>query len=225
LAIILDVVVIAIIVMFAMIGYKSGFVKTAIELLGWIAVLLFASVVANQVSALIFDNLLVDPIKKSIIDFVTESGKNGIDNFFDGLPEYLTNILNVYNINAQSINITDGAKDISASIIEHLRTPIISLISFLLNLAIFILGIILVKTLAKVCNSVVSKIPIVANLNRLLGFVSGMAKGFVITIVLTWIFSFILLFSGGFFGITYDTLGDTYLLKLFNELNPLTKII
>ncbi len=220
-ALILDVVAVALIVLFAVIGYKAGFVKTIIELLGWIAVLLFASVIANQVSALIFDGLLLEPIKKAINESVVEFGTNGIDEYFDGLPGYLTNIFDAFNINAQSVSAAAGLDDIAENIANQLRSPIISLISFILNVVMFVLGIILVKILARLCHTIVSKLPLVSSLNSGLGFITGAVKGFIITLVVAWIFTFVVMFAGSLFGITYEMLDETQVISFLNQMNPL----
>ena len=220
-AIVLDVIVIAIVVLFAMIGYKSGFVKTLIELIGWVAVLLFATALANKISTFIFDSFISSIIHNAIDDSITEFGHNGVKEFFNKMPEYLRNLLNAYGVSFESVSESIGIDNVSSALVEQLKTPIVSLISFLLNVIIFVLGIILVRVLARVCNSVVSRIPLVSTINRALGFVSGVAKGFVISIVICWIFVFVVMFSGDAFGITGETINDTQLIRYLNELNPL----
>jgi len=224
LPIVLDIIAVAIVVLFAIIGYNAGFVKTIIELIGWIAVLLFASVLANQISGFIFDCFISEPIIKSVEKSVAEFGANGVNEYFNGLPDLIQRLLNAYGINAESVGATIDSNQIAVAIVEQIKMPIVSLISFIFNVIIFVLGIILVRLLARVCNSVVSRIPLVSGLNRTLGFVSGVAKGFVITAVFCWIFSFFILFTGGFLGVTYETVCDTQLIRFLNEMNPMSKI-
>lgn len=222
--IVLDIIAVAIVVLFAIIGYNSGFVKTIIELIGWIAVLLFASVLANQISGFVFDCFLSKPIITSIEEYIAEFGGNGVNEYFNNLPDLIQKLLGAYGINADKIGTAIESNQIAVSIVEQIRVPIVSLISFVFNVIIFVLGIILVRLLARVCNSVITRIPLVSGLNRTLGFVSGVAKGFVITAVACWMFSFIILFTGGFLGITYETICETQLIMFLNEMNPMSKI-
>lgn len=222
---VLDIAIVAIIILFTIRGYTSGFVKTAVELLGWIAVVLMASFLANTISSWIYDGLISNSLKSSVEQYISQSGQQGVDEFFNGLPEYLKNVLSAYNINAQSINLSDGAADVSVIVASQLRQPIISIISFFLTVIIFVLGIILVKVLANLCHSVVTRIPIVSGLNRVLGLAAGFVKGAVISLVVVWIISFMVLFAGEFLGLSYEGLSQTYVFNLFNQINPLIKIV
>ncbi len=220
----LDVVIVAIVVLFTIRGLKSGFVKTTVELVGWVAVVLSTSFLANAVSEWVFDQFISNSIKNSVEQSLIQSGQKGVAQFFDGLPNFVTNILSAYNVTASSVDLSGGAQEISASVSNQLKQPIISFVGLIFTVIIFVLGIILVRVLARVCHTVVCRIPIVSGLNRTLGLVSGFAKGVAISVLVVWLLSGLVLMMGNFLGINYTMLSKTYMFNFINQINPFIKI-
>ena len=63
---ILDLIVIAIIIVFALISAKKGFVRTIIEIVGFVLVILFANNVSPVLSNVTYDKLIEPAIIESI---------------------------------------------------------------------------------------------------------------------------------------------------------------
>ncbi len=220
----LDIVIVAIVIYFTIRGLKSGFVKTAIELLGWIVVVLSASLLADAVSGWFYDEFISNSIVSSVEQSLTRSGQKGVGEFFANLPSFVTNILTQYNVSAESVDLSGGAQDIAASVADQLRQPIISFVGLVFTVIIFVLGIILVRVIANVCHSVVCRIPIISGFNRALGVLSGFAKGVAISIIVVWLLSGLVLMMGNFLGIDYAIISKTYIFKFINQINPFIKI-
>ncbi len=222
-SIIIDAVIVAVLVVFLLIGRKKGFVYTAIELIGWIAIAVIAIPFAQTSAAWIYDtfidNSVCAAVNASLQDISPENISNALNGYIDNLPDFISSSLFEKDITATFILSQAEAQSNIASAVSNVIKPVICpLISAIISIIIFIIGFILIRLLARLCNGLVDKIPLVSNVNAFLGAITGFVKGAVIVAILSFVFITVINTSqNGLFGITAATVDNTYILKAIVE--------
>lgn len=223
-SVVLDVIILALLIICALIGKRKGFVYTAIEMLGWIAVALLAVTFSMNISEWIYDTFVHSAVRtgvdNAIADVYNDTMASAVSNFFDGLPEFISNALAVSGISPDSIvNSVQSGTELSSAVADSLKPVISSLISVVVSLIIFVVGLFLVRMLARLCGGIVKHIPLVGGINGILGAVAGFIKGIVISAVIVSIITLIVSLSvDGVFGITAETLDSTFVFKLLGNI-------
>ncbi len=218
-SILLDIFIVAILIIFLLIGKKKGFVYTAIELVGWIAIAVFAiplaDVAANWVYDTFINNAICDAVNTAITDIGNDSVSTAINDYIEKLPEFISSQLVNKNITASYILNQSGFQNNIAGAVSNVIRPLVCpLISTVFSILIAVVGVILVRLVAKILGGIVKKIPLVGSVNGLLGAVLGFVKGVVISVIIVFIISTVLSFKvDGIFGITNDTVSETYIFK------------
>ncbi len=228
-SIILDVIVVGLIVLGIILGIKRGFVRTVIELAGYILVLIIAATAAEPISEAVYDSFIRQTVEESISVAISETAVESveptIDSVFENMPESLDKLLEFYSISSDTLKQSlgsqvDGASEgLAIRIADVLAVPIQSLIRLIFVALLFIIGLFVVRFLARFCNSVAKALPLVGSLNKALGGVAGALKGLAIAFFVANIFMMLLNLSAeGVFGIT---LKDAQASKLFSLLTTL----
>lgn len=226
-----DIMVVAVVLICIFAGKRHGFMRTVIELVGYIAVVLLSVAIANYASGAIYNNFVGKSVTVKTEAAIAENGSDvasSVDKIFEDMPAFVLNTLDACGITKNNVKdkvsgaVTSGASAAGAAVTEALRSPITSVIAVLLSITLFVIGTVLVKVLAKLCNGIVNKIPIVGKANSVLGAIAGALKGLVIACILVWIIAMMLpFFSKGIFGITSETVENSYIFGIINNYNPL----
>lgn len=226
-----DIMVIAVVLICILTGRRHGFMRTVIELVGYIAVVMLSIAIANYASGAIYNNFVSKSVTVKTEAAIAENGSDvtsSVDKLFEDMPAFVLNTLDACGITKDNVKgkisgaVTNGASAAGAAVSEALRSPITSVIAVLLSITLFIIGMVLVKLLAKLCNGIVNKIPIVGKANSVLGAIVGAFKGVVIVCILVWIIAMMLpFFSKGILGITSETVENSYIFSIINNYNPL----
>ncbi len=219
LPILLDVLIVGIIVICIINGKRKGFVYTAIEMLGWIAVAFLSVSFSQGVSDWIYDSFIRDSIRSGVHSAISglhadEIGP-ALNEFISGLPSFIQSALENKNITALSLAETAKSEiDITVYIADVIKPVICPLISMISGIIMFVVGLFLVHLLARICGGIVKRIPLVGTLNSILGSITGFFKGAIIDIIIVSIITnAILISTTGILGITADTLSNTYIFK------------
>ncbi len=228
-SIILDLIIVGIVVTFIYFGIKNGLVRTTVELLGLIAIIILGSKIADFLADCIFNAFIVDSIADRVNNIFENSGDSGlttaINDFFDGLPVVMSGSLASHNVTAESLSeafISDNIEFVTESVVSLLKPPIVAFISLVLAAIIFMVGAFLVKWLSKLCDKLVSMIPLVSEMNKILGATVGGLKGLAISIGFVWLLAAIIgVTANGFVGVTPEVIDKTYIFRLINIINPI----
>ena len=113
-SLILDGIILLIVIVCALLAAKKGFVRTLIELVGFVLAIIVAFMVANPVAGFIYDSA-VKPVAESAIQTVVEKGGTTA---FEALPEFIKNIAEKANLTPDSIIQASGtsAQEIAINI-------------------------------------------------------------------------------------------------------------
>lgn len=159
---ILDLIIIAIIILCIIMGYRKGLIEVAFRLISFIVALILSLMLYIPVSNYIIQNTKIDDtIKETIVkninpeDIKQEYSKENTDN----MPDIITNY-----INETVKDVADTAKDnlseIVATNISIAAVKIISLIGIFIVIRILL-------TVLKVFTNLISKLPVINSANKI----------------------------------------------------------
>ena len=200
----LDLIVLAIIAAVALISARRGFVRVAIELVGFIAAIFITFTISTPLASLTYDKIIEPPIVSSVSKATGDSVTQITDDTWNALPEFIRKYSESAGFSKESINksinenIGRGAES-AAKASQGVVKPIVAkLLAVLYGIIIMVMLIFLVKILAKFLNGVFS-FSIVGKLNRILGGIVGIPKGIIIAMLFCLVISLIVpLTNGGF---------------------------
>lgn len=227
-SIILDAIIVLIILLFVFLSAKKGFVRTLIEVVGFIAAIAIALSISTPIANFCYDSAIQPIVTKTVESAVNEGGSNvnqAVDTVWNKLPTFLTES-NFFNISKESItsSINDETASDTAQLIDSINSlvkPAISkLISVILSVILVVILLFLVKLLAKVINKLFS-FSLVGDINKTLGGILGLVKGAAVSVIFCMIISLILSFTkDGFLIFTYDAINSSYLFKFIMGISP-----
>ena len=201
---ILDLIVILVIALFTFIGYKQGLIKVAIKIASFFIAIIIALVLFKPVSTLVINNTTIDDkIENAIIEKITPEGMKPED-----------------KVEAQNLpsGIIKNTNDSIKSIAETLTTKLIEICTILI---LYIVARIVLKFIAALA-TLIEKIPILKQFNKLGGTVYGLVKGVLIVYV---ILAIIYLASPLLKENTSKKIEEARLTKLMYNNNIITKIM
>lgn len=101
-AYILDIAVILIFVLAIFIGYRRGFVKSIIRLVGCLLALVIAGTLSGTIAGGIYDGFLAGKVKEQIVTHIpaadTASIKTGLHDAIEQMPGFVKNALDAYDL-------------------------------------------------------------------------------------------------------------------------------
>lgn len=228
----IDLSLIIIVVIFGVIGYKKGLVRTFINLVGTIGAVLGSVCIGGNLSSWIYDvfiknNLLIN-MEKQVLSS-TESGLTAVEKALSWLPNFVVNMLPSFGVDISTISEqasqTEQQLAVStATQIEAIVAPvIISLICIIVIIFSFILLSILVRFLSSVVGEIF-KIPVLNGINKVFGALFGVIIGIIVVIIavlvikiavpepndLNHIFNTVTIESTAIFEKLYDSVSQVY---------------
>ncbi|GMQ59511.1 hypothetical protein AN1V17_39080 [Vallitalea sediminicola] len=223
----LDIVVIGIIAICAIISYQRGLIKTLFSFVSLIISVVLTMYIYPHVSEFLIKNTGVfGSIKNSIIGLfnlnsATENVTSTGDqiNFINqlNLPEQFKHIL-VTNNNSEVYNLLN-VNSIGDYIGGLIATLIINIISFL---GVFIIVTILVKVIINLLD-LVTKLPVLNQINKIGGLVLGAIKGVIIVWILFLVIS--LMSTNPNLNNVFDTLKVSEVARYLYDNNFLMKLV
>ena len=201
---ILDLIVILVIALFTFIGYKQGLIKVAIKIASFFIAIIIALVLFKPFSTLVINNTTIDDkIENAIIEKITPEGMKPEDKVeTQNLPSGIIK------------NTNDSIKNIA----ETLTTKLIEICTILI---LYIVARIVLKFIAALA-TLIEKIPILKQFNKIGGTVYGLVKGVLIVYV---ILAIIYLASPLLKENTSKKIEEARLTKMMYNNNIITKIM
>ncbi len=188
---IIDIIIIAIIALLTIIGYKRGIVKSLYGLIIIALAGFLAYLCGKLLAELIYDNFIFASISDSVNKSFASSKVNSTEvssNIFESIPDYLTNMLSGFGITQRGFATTlNSASDFSQNAVltavEKVIKPIIvSAISVFFIIILFILFILLLKLIGRFILKLF-KLPGIRWINAILGGAFGLLEGVLIVLI------------------------------------------
>lgn len=188
---ILDIIIIGIIALMTIIGYKRGIVKSLYGLIILAAAGFLAYLCGKLLAEFIYDNYILSSITDSVNESFESSKVNSSAvsaNIFDSMPDFIANLLSGFGITQKGFSTTlNSASDFSQNAVlvaveKVIKPIIISAISVFMTIILFILFILLFKLLGRYFLKLFEA-PVIRSINALLGGVLGLCEGVLIVLL------------------------------------------
>lgn len=198
-----DIIIIAVFALLFFIDFKRGIAITILNVAGVALTGFLAYHISNFLASWVYTAFVQQTLTTNLQQMIDTQGINSaIANSFSALPNWVMGMLGFFlsifgldsSVYTNDFQVPNSAAAVSTSV-ENLIQPVITgmfrlVIGAVLSIIIFIIIKILVKKLA-----IVFKIPVVKQINKLLGGVLGLAEAAILVFFAVNIFSGVLEFS------------------------------
>ena len=219
-SIVLDLLIVAIVLVTAILSAKRGFVRTATELVGFIAAVYLAFTLSAPAADFVYDKMVEPRLVQGIEEKIAEASTNAGNNAIEALPDFIENNLDKFGIDANTLgsmatNAAQPATMLSENVLEPIFTGIFKAI---FSILIFIILSFAAKLLAKLLNKIFS-FSVVGVLNKALGFALGTVKGVVFASIFCSIVVLIASVAGnGFLIFSSDAVNSSFICGFLTNL-------
>lgn len=226
---ILDGIIILIILLFVFLSSKKGFVRTLIEVVGFVAALVVAFTFSSPIANTIYDKMIQPSVVKTVENVANDgvsNATNAVDAVWEKMPAFITES-SFIGLSKEDVTATvqsEAANDISQlaqSISDSFVEPAVTkLLSVLISVILVVVLLFVVKILAKYVNKLFT-FSIVGDINKTLGALLGLVKGAAVAVIFCLVISLILSFTkDGFLIFTYDAINSSYIFKFLMGFSP-----
>ncbi len=221
--ILLDIIIIAIILFTVIISAKRGFVKTAVEVVGFILAIVISSSLGSAVADITYEKVVQPKMVSAVKAEVNDTADELLEKTWSALPKNIASNAERFGISKEKIEkLLDKHSDVDNSLAVEktldatLKPVMVQSFGMLFSIILFVLLIIVVHLLASLANRLFS-FSIIGTFNRFLGGVIGIAKGVVFAVLFCTIITLIVSFVGEFFIFTNQAMEESYIFsKLLN---------
>ena len=212
-SIIVDIVILAILALCLILGYKRGLTGSLIKILSFVVSLVIAFVLFIPVSNVIINNTQIDEnLEQSIRELIIQENTNSTEE--SKMPEAITDY-----ISEKVEQAADGAKE---SIVNSTATDVAqTIVRAGTWIALFIIARILLIFL-RFITSLIAKLPVIKQFDKLGGIIYGLLEALIIVYVLLAIISFVAPMTNGTLS---EAIDSSILGNLMYNNNLLLKII
>lgn len=199
-----DIIIIAVFALLFFIDFKRGIAITILNVAGVALTGFLAYHISNFLASWVYTAFVQQTLTTNLQQMIDTQGINSaIANSFSALPNWVMGMLGFFlsifgldsSVYTNDFQVPNSAATAVSTSVENLIQPVITgmfrlVIGAVLSIIIFIIIKILVKKLA-----IVFKIPVVKQINKLLGGVLGLAEAAILVFFAVNIFSGVLEFS------------------------------
>ena len=165
--IIVDLIIIAVVLLFIFLGYKKGLTGSLIKLLSFIIAIVVAFVLYKPVANAVIENTVIDDNIRT-----TLSATLGVEDKTENTEENVSSTI-MDNINKEIENATDEVK---ANVIDHTTITIVNIGS---GIVIF-LAVRVILVLISLFAKILTDLPVIKQVDKLGGLAYGAIEGIVI---------------------------------------------
>ncbi|MCH5170414.1 MAG: CvpA family protein [Oscillospiraceae bacterium] len=227
---ILDIILAGIFIVLVIAAAKKGFVLTVLEVVAIVAALFCASYISEPVSQGAYDTFLKDNIVENIDSAINEktgSGDLGVV-AIDSIPDYVFTFAECAGIDTNKVkaNISttisgaiqngktaDIGKKVEENFIRPIAVPAIRIIVFFI---LFVILLVVFRLLAKAVSKII-RLPLVKNVDTVLGALLGALRGLAVLIIISTVF--VTMLSGGDSDFAV-AVRESKVIEIVNSINP-----
>ena len=204
--ILMDLIIIAILVLSIIMGYKKGLINVIFNIFAFFIALIATIILYRPVANIIINNTEIDDkIKSAIINNTTEEKQSEESSSNTGMQKYIEDAIKNTADEAKSQVIETVANTVSIRAVEILT----SIILFIVIRAVLIV--------LKVFTQAIANLPLIKQFNELGGVVYGIAKGLVIIYIILTIMYFVVSINGK--GNIAEAINNSYITKILYNNN------
>lgn len=180
---VLDLILAAVLVLFFLRGWKRGFVVELIDLIGAILSAVLAMTFGGMVAEWAYATFMRAPLAERIAETITTATPTmaEIEAVLDGFPAFIVRALEHYGVTEQSLYAAASSAEGSLTVVlaDAISPVIVTVIHFFVTLLLFFVFMLGVRVVAKML-TVVFRLPLIRQVNELLGGVLSLLKGVVV---------------------------------------------
>ena len=223
---IINISLIAVILVFLVVGIKRGFIKELVSLIGFIVAFITALFLSGIGSSFVYDTFVDGFVQEKVSSAVVQSVDNEVDGVLVSIPEYFINAAEATGTDIEGVvksnigaSVEETANSVAATVSKEIAKPVIgALIRVILFIIIFIIVKILIDWIGRALD-LVGRLPVIHSLNRVFGAVIGTARGIVIAAIMCFVAMYLIKFQGGnLFGLTAEMLESSFVYNLLSSL-------
>lgn len=204
--ILMDLIIIAILVLSIIMGYKKGLINVVFNIFAFFIALIATIILYRPVANIIINNTEIDDkIKSAIINNTTEEKQSEESSSNTGMQKYIEDAIKNTADEAKSQVIETVANTVSIRAVEILT----SIILFIVIRAVLIV--------LKVFTQAIANLPLIKQFNELGGVVYGIAKGLIIVYIILTIMYFVVSINGK--GNISEAINNSYITKILYNNN------
>lgn len=204
--ILMDFIIIAILVLSIIMGYKKGLINVVFNIFAFFMALIATIILYRPVANIIINNTEIDDkIKSAIINNTTEEKQSEESSSNTGMQKYIEDAIKNTADEAKSQVIETIANTVSIRVVEILT----SIILFIVIRAVLIV--------LKVFTQAIANLPLIKQFNELGGVVYGIAKGLIIVYIILTIMYFVVSINGK--GNIAEAINNSYITKILYNNN------
>ena len=212
-AFVVDIALIAVLALCVFFGWKNGFIKTVGKFLTYILAFVFANLLWKFVAPFVG--------KLPFIQNLITEGVEG-PTFEEGAA-FMDKLKTMFTYFTGDMIENGNAENTAAVMNNYLAETLTMIISFAL---VFIVSMLLLKLVFHLLNSIISKIPVVKQVNGILGAVVGFLNGSIWTWAITNLFvkAFLPTLNRINPSVFSMEIADSFIVTLCTKINPITYI-
>ena len=230
-SIVIDLILLAVIAFSVIVSMKRGFVRTAIELAGFVLAIVIAFTFSGPLADTTYDSAIRPGVETAIEEGITSAvgnindiNESNVDKVWDALPGFLKTNSENFGLSRETLEgdlialDATGIEETAAGIADSVARPVIStLLKTIFAVLMFLIISLVTKFLAVPINKLFS-FSIIGKINSLLGGVLGAVKGAIGVAIISLIVS---LTESGFLFFTPENLQATWIYSFFSGFLPM----
>ncbi len=232
---VLDAIVIVIVAVTAIVGYRHGFIRTIIQLAGCAVAFVLALSLSSTVSTMVYDGLLRDGLHEKVETVWSETVINGAaqtvteqtESVIEALPGFVQTVLDAETITdgiRESVSNKQTGTAVADYFVDELIRPVmVAVIRFIAFLILFLILMLAIRLLAKLLKPI-TKLPLIRQMDGGLGAAIGLVKGTLFAVVAVTVMQ--LIASGAATGpFTKENLDNSLLAGWIADINPISSVL
>lgn len=182
-----NIIIIAVITVFMLIGIKRGIAKTLLNVAGVIATVMLSDFIATFLSDWIYEaflrqniiNNLTEMIQNNNVTYAVENCVDAVPAWIRGILVFLTNLFGSSQSNmVGSITLSNDLSSVVTAIEKPLGAAVTAILGIILLIVLFIIIFIFVKMLIRFALRFF-KIPVIRQINQFFGGILGVCEGII----------------------------------------------
>lgn len=181
-----DIIFVAVVLIALLTGWKRGFFRSMMDLVGTMLVLAVAIWLSGVAAQWTFHEMLRGPMIAQVSEALqVTSTDNAADAVFAALPSVLSGALELYGITADTVNqaIANTSGSAAAAAVDLMAPAIISILKGVFALVLFVFLMVIMRIITRaICR--VFRLPLLRQLDQGLGAILGAVQGLVVVFLL-----------------------------------------
>ena len=236
-SVVLDLLVLLILIVTVVCGYRRGFIQTMLQLVVWVASFALALFLSSPIATAAFDGLFAEGIEiklsESLQNMPSLAPAEQVEALLEELPDPIASVLEnnddlktmLNELEKLQENSTATANSVAHSLVSNVVRPVaVMLLRFVVFLILFIVLLFLLR-LVKNLIKPVSKLPIIHTVDGILGAVLGAAKGLIYVLAVVSMIQICAALSAPVAAFSQKTVEDTVIVSWIADINPITSML